>query len=136
MQNLQGGTLIVALSNNGDVFAAPDDRDVSPKVPRCSGTASRSLDPPHGVEALRNGQIDLAIVGGEIPTELVEALEIVPYAEDELASRSPLDLTRWYNKKLSKEDLYKLQFISLDPQSTIRKVIDQYLNLLRHLQCR
>ena len=32
-----------------------------------------------------NGQIDLAVVGGELPTELNDSLDITSYAEDELA---------------------------------------------------
>ena len=77
--------------------------------------------------SVANGQIDLAIVGGEIPTELVEALEIVPYAEDELALILPPSHPMVQQESIQKEDLYKLQFISLDSQSTIRKVIDQVL---------
>ena len=78
--------------------------------------------------SVANGQIDLAIVGGEIPTELVEALEITPYAEDELALILPPSHPMVEQETIEKEDLYQLQFISLDSQSTIRKVIDQVLS--------
>ncbi len=77
--------------------------------------------------SVANGQVDLAIIGGEIPSELTESLEIMPYAEDELALILPASHPFAKLGTIQKEDLYKLQFIALDSQSTIRKVIDQVL---------
>ncbi len=77
--------------------------------------------------SVANGQVDLAIIGGEIPGELTESLEILPYAEDELALILPVFHPFAKLETIQKEDLYKLQFIALDSQSTIRKVIDQVL---------
>ncbi|MEY3222912.1 MAG: hypothetical protein RLZZ203_1768, partial [Cyanobacteriota bacterium] len=77
--------------------------------------------------SVSNGQVDLAIIGGEIPAELGESLETVPYAEDELALILPTSHPFTKLETIQKEDLYKLQFIALDSQSTIRKVIDQVL---------
>jgi DNA-binding transcriptional LysR family regulator len=74
-----------------------------------------------------NGQIDLAIIGGEISPELQDSLEIIPYAEDELALILPVNHALAREEMVQKDDLYKLQFIALDSQSTIRKVIDQVL---------
>jgi DNA-binding transcriptional LysR family regulator len=69
----------------------------------------------------------LAIIGGEIPTELAEYLEVLPYSEDELALILPTFHPFTKLHTIQKEDLYKLQFIALDSQSTIRKVIDHVL---------
>jgi DNA-binding transcriptional LysR family regulator len=77
--------------------------------------------------SVANGQVDLAIIGGEIPAELKESLDVIPYAEDELALILPSNHPFAKLDKIPKEDLYKLQFIALDSQSTIRKVIDQVL---------
>ncbi|NET73559.1 MAG: LysR family transcriptional regulator, partial [Sphaerospermopsis sp. SIO1G2] len=77
--------------------------------------------------SVANGQVDLAIIGGEIPSELAESLQILPYAEDELALILPTSHPFAKLETIQKEDLYKLQFIGLDSQSTIRKVIDQVL---------
>ena len=77
--------------------------------------------------SVANGQVDLAIIGGEIPGELAESLEIIAYAEDELALILPVLHPFAKLETIQKEDLYKLQFIALDSQSTIRKVIDQVL---------
>ena len=76
---------------------------------------------------INSGNIDLAIVGGEIPTELVNKLDITPYAEDELALILPLNHPLSKFKFIKKEDLYRLKFIALNPQSTIRNVIDKTL---------
>ena len=34
--------------------------------------------------SVANGQIDLAIIGGKLPSELSETLDVIPYARDEL----------------------------------------------------
>ncbi|MCY7386219.1 MAG: LysR family transcriptional regulator [Microcoleus sp. CAN_BIN18] len=127
LQNLQGGTLIVGASQTTGTYL----------LPRMIGMF-RQKYPDVAVQlhvhstrrtawSVANGQIDLAIVGGEIPTELVEALEIVPYAEDELALILPPSHPMVQQKSIQKDDLYELKFICLDSQSTIRKVIDQVL---------
>ncbi|MFB8797264.1 MAG: LysR family transcriptional regulator, partial [Microcoleus sp.] len=128
LQNLQGGTLIVGASQTTGTYL----------LPRMIGMF-RQKYPDVAVQlhvhstrrtawSVANGQIDLAIVGGEIPTELLEALDVVPYAEDELALILPPSHPMVQQETIQKEDLYKLQFISLDSQSTIRKVIDQVLS--------
>lgn len=77
-----------------------------------------------------NGQIDLALIGGEVPKEFCDTLEITPYAEDELAlilsvshPFSSLDYIR-------KEDLYRLRYITMNKQSSsahslVEKVLEQ-----------
>ena len=75
-----------------------------------------------------NGQVDLAIIGGEVPQELKEILQVTSYAEDELALILPTRHALAKNHKIQKEDLYRLRFIALDTQSTIRKVIDKILS--------
>ncbi|KYC39457.1 transcriptional regulator [Scytonema hofmannii PCC 7110] len=127
LQNLQGGTLIVGASQTTGTYL----------LPRMIGMF-RQKYPDVAVQlhvhstrrtawSVANGQVDLAIIGGEIPAELVESLEIVPYAEDELALIIPVSHPFSKLDTIHREDLYKLQFIALDSQSTIRKVIDQVL---------
>nr|YP_010596565.1 probable RuBisCO transcriptional regulator [Chrysotila carterae]WAK83201.1 probable RuBisCO transcriptional regulator [Chrysotila carterae] len=74
-----------------------------------------------------NGHIDLAIVGGEVPKNLRGALEITSYAEDELAlilsTAHPFSTLG----HIPKEDLYRLRFITLNNNSTVRKVIEYTL---------
>lgn len=127
LQNLQGGTLIVGASQTTGTYL----------LPRMLGLF-RQKYPDVAVQlhvhstrrtawSVANGQIDLAIIGGEVPPELQDSLEVVPYAEDEMALILPMfhPFTRLH--QIEKDDLYKLQFIALDSQSTIRKVIDQVL---------
>ena len=127
LQNLQGGTLIVGASQTTGTYL----------LPRMIGLF-RQKYPDVAVQlhvhstrrtawSVANGQVDLAIIGGEIPSELQESLEILPYAEDELALILPVSHPLAKLDTIQKEDLYKLQFIALDSQSTIRKVIDQVL---------
>ena len=127
LQNLQGGTLVIGASQTTGTYL----------MPRLIGLF-RQKYPEVAVQlhvhstrrtcwSVVNGQIDLAIIGGEIPTELHESLEVVPYAEDELALILPTFHTLAQIEQIQKEDLYKLHFIGLDAQSTTRKVIDQIL---------
>ena len=60
---------------------------------------------------------------------LKNILQITSYAEDELALILT-NITSHFSqvKNIQKEDLYRLRFIALDTQSTIRKVIDKILH--------
>jgi DNA-binding transcriptional LysR family regulator len=127
LQNLQGGTLIVGASQTTGTYLLPrmigmfrqKYPDVSVQL-QVHSTRRTSW-------SVSNGQVDLAIIGGEVPTELQETLHIMPYSEDELALILPVFHPLAKVGTVHKEDLYKLQFIALDSQSTIRKVIDQVL---------
>ena len=77
--------------------------------------------------SVANGQIDLAIVGGEVPKELDSILDITVYAEDELALILPTSHPFSSLEYIRKEDLYRLRFIALDTKSTIRNVIESTL---------
>jgi len=69
----------------------------------------------------------LAVVGGEVPQELQNILEVIAYAEDELALILPLSHPFSSREFIQKEDLYRLNFIALNTQSTIRNVIENTL---------
>ena len=72
-------------------------------------------------------EIDVALVGGEISNELKKKLTIQPFVSDELclivSNSHPLAI----KKKIQKEDLYCLNFITLHSNSTIKKFIDKIL---------
>lgn len=127
LQNLQGGTLIVGASQTTGTYLLPRMiglfrqryPDVSVQL-HVHSTRRTSW-------SVANGQVDLAIIGGEIPSDLQESLEIRPYVEDELALIIPVFHPFSKIEVIQKDDLYKLDFIALDSQSTIRKVIDQVL---------
>ena len=76
-----------------------------------------------------NHEIDIAVVGGDVPEELKKNLEIENFVEDELIlivpKSHPFALKK--QKKINKNDLYHLNFITLNSTSTIRKFIDNIL---------
>jgi DNA-binding transcriptional LysR family regulator len=127
LQNLQGGTLIIGASQTTGTYLLPrmigmfrqKYADVAVQL-HVHSTRRTSW-------SVANGQVDLAIIGGEVPPELQDSIEIVPYAEDELALVMPIYHPLASQEVIQREDLYKLHFIALDSQSTIRKVIDQVL---------
>ena len=128
LQNLQGGTLIVGASQTTGTYLIPGMiglfREKYPDVSvqlQVHSTRRTSW-------AVANGQVDLAIIGGEVPTELQDVLNVIPYADDELALVLPPNHPLAKEGGIQKEDLYKLKFITLDSQSTIRKVIDKVLS--------
>ncbi len=73
--------------------------------------------------------IDIAIVGGEVPKDLKPKLEIESFIEDELTLIIPKShpFATKQNKTINKDDLYHLNFITLNSNSTIRKFIDDIL---------
>ena len=73
--------------------------------------------------------IDIAIVGGDIPSYLKNNLEIENFIEDELVLILPKlhPFARMEKKTVSKEDLYNLNFITLNSNSTIYKFINNIL---------
>ena len=74
-----------------------------------------------------NGEIDIAVVGGEIPDEFVKSLTIQHFVEDELSLIISNSHPFTKKEKIQKEDLYYLNFITLNSNSTIRKFIDNIL---------
>ena len=74
-------------------------------------------------------EIDIAVVGGNIPQELKKKLKIESFVEDELTliipKSHPFALNK--TKSINKNDLYHLDFITLNSNSTIRKFIDNIL---------
>ena len=74
-----------------------------------------------------NQEIDVAIVGGEISDDFKKNLNIEQLVYDELnlvVSKSHPFAKR---KKIKKEDLYYLDFITLNSNSSIKKFIDDVL---------
>lgn len=76
---------------------------------------------------LRNREIDIAVVGGEIPEELKKNLNIEDFVEDEFSLIISKSHPFAEKKKITKKDLYHLNFITLNSNSTIRKFIDAIL---------
>ena len=76
---------------------------------------------------IANGNIDLAVVGGKVPQELQNNLDIISYAEDELALILPLSHPFLSKEFIQKEDLYSLNFVSLNTQSSIRNMVENTL---------
>ncbi len=127
LNSLKGGTLIIGASQTTGTYL----------MPRMIGLF-RQTYPDVSVQlqvhstrrtgwSVANGQIDLAIIGGQLPGDLENLLQIIPYATDELALVLPITHHLSNKKELLKEDLYKLNFVTLDSQSTTRKVVDKLL---------
>lgn len=74
-----------------------------------------------------NREIDIAVVGGEIPNQLKKNLTIKDFVEDELSLIISKSHPFAKKKKINKENLYYLNFITLNSNSTIRKFIDNIL---------
>lgn len=74
-----------------------------------------------------NREIDIAVVGGEISDDLKKKLTIKPFVYDELSLIISKSHPFAKKKKIKKEDLYCLDFITLNSNSTIKKFIDNIL---------
>ena len=78
-------------------------------------------------KSVRNREIDIAVVGGEIPDELKKNLTVENFVEDEFSLIIAKSHPFAKKKIITKEDLYHLNFITLNSNSTIRKFIDNIL---------
>jgi DNA-binding transcriptional LysR family regulator len=74
-----------------------------------------------------NRDIDIAVVGGEIPAHFKKNITVEDFVEDEFSLIIPKSHPFAARKKITKEDLYHLNFITLNDTSTIRKFIDNKL---------
>ena len=74
-----------------------------------------------------NRKIDIAVIGGEIPEELEKNLTIKQFVRDELSLIISKSHPFAKKKMVNKEELYYLNFITLNSNSTIRKFIDTIL---------
>ena len=127
LHTLQSGSLIIGASQTTGTYLMPRLIGIfKNKYPQISIElqvhSSRKIS-----WGVANGNIDLAVVGGEVPQELQKDLRITSYAEDELALILPLSHPFSTLEFIQKEDLYRIRFIALNTQSTIRNVIDNTL---------
>ncbi len=127
LQNLNGGSLIVGASQTTGTYLMPRMIGMFRKKYPDVSVQLHVHSTRRTAWSVANGQIDLAIIGGEVPIELQDVLDISAYAEDELALVVPATHPLANTGTIVREELYKLKFITLDAQSTIRKVIDQVL---------
>jgi len=74
-----------------------------------------------------NREIDIGVVGGEISYDLKNNLSIQQFVSDELSLIISKSHPFAKKKRIAKEDLYMLDFITLNSNSTIKKFIDSIL---------
>ena len=74
-----------------------------------------------------NREIDIAVIGGEISDDLKKSLTIQPFVSDELSLIISNSHPFAKKDQIKKEDLYCLNFITLNPNSTIKNFIDNIL---------
>ena len=127
LNSLKGGTLVIGASQTTGTYLMPRMIGLfRQKYPEVSVQLQVHSTRRTGW-SVANGQIDLAIIGGQLPGDLENLLQVIPYATDELALVLPSKHQLSNKKELLKEDLYKLNFVTLDSQSTTRKVVDKLL---------
>tara|TARA_B100000579_G_C22834048_1_gene857604 strand:+ start:1830 stop:2786 length:957 start_codon:yes stop_codon:yes gene_type:complete len=127
LNNLQGGSLIVGASQTTGTYLMPRMIGLFRQKYPLVAVKLQIHSTRRTGWSVANGQIDLAIIGGQLPIELNEMLDVIPYANDEIALVLPPSHPLASKNSLPKEDLYRLSFVTLDAQSTTRKVVDQLL---------
>jgi DNA-binding transcriptional LysR family regulator len=141
LQDLKRGTLTLGASQTVGTYMMPgligDFRRLHPQISvQLQVQSTRRV-----ARGVVDGQLDLAIVGGTIPADLQDQLEVVPYADDEFVlvaadprsglaqftNALPPALLLGESAALQLEDLYDLRFITLNLQSTTKRAIDATL---------
>jgi DNA-binding transcriptional LysR family regulator len=128
LSELQSGKLIIGASQTTGTYLMPKIIGLfRQKYPNIN--VQLNVDSTRKIAwYIMNRQVDIGIVGGEIPKELKKILEITPYVEDELALIVPCSHPYAKKEYIKKEDLYDLKFITLNSYSTIRTVVDDTLS--------
>ena len=72
-------------------------------------------------------EIDIAVVGGDLSDDFQKNLKVQPFVYDELSLIISKSHPFAKKKTINKEDLYCLDFITLNSNSTIKKFIDTIL---------
>lgn len=128
LSELQSGKLVIGASQTTGTYLMPKIIGLfQQKYPNIN--VQLNVDSTRKIAwYIMNRQVDIGIVGGEIPKELKKILEITPYVEDELALIVPRSHPYAKKARIKKEDLYDLKFITLNSHSTIRTVVDDTLS--------
>ena len=106
LNNLKGGSLVIGASQTTGTYLMPRMIGIfRQKYPEVAVQLEVHSTRRTGW-SVANGHVDLAIIGGELPQELNELLEVTPYATDELALVLPIKHNLSKLMELTKEDLY------------------------------
>lgn len=76
---------------------------------------------------IKTRRLDIAIVGGEISEDLKKNLTIKSFLSDELSLIISKSHPFAKKKQINKKDMYRLNFITLNSNSTIKKFVDNIL---------
>jgi len=79
------------------------------------------------VNSILKREIDIAIIGGKIPDKIKKNITIKYFVKDEINLIISTSHPFTKKKKINKEDLYNLNFITLNSNSTIQKFINNLL---------
>jgi len=78
-------------------------------------------------QSVKNREVEIGLVSGEIPNEFKKDVWMEPFVEDEILLIVGKSHSLASQNFLSKEDLYSLNFITLHSNSTFQKLMDNLL---------
>ena len=127
LENLKVGSLTIGASQTIGTYLMPkligEFRERYPNVSvRLEVHSTRKA-----AWEVAQGSIDLAITGGEIPLELEKVLDVKVYAYDELVLILPKTHPLAEKESLEQNDLYKLKFLTLEENSSYRRILNNIL---------
>ncbi|CAG9466870.1 unnamed protein product [Pedinophyceae sp. YPF-701] len=129
VDNVEGGTVCLGASQTTGTYLMPRLISMfSSRYPTVN--VQLRVDISRRVcRAVAGGDLDAAIIGGEVPAELAPYLQVIPYSQDELvlvvSPQHPI--ARQKRAIIDIEDLYDLTFISPDENSSVRQVQESLL---------
>lgn len=126
-KHLEAGNLVIGASPTLGVYLLPrligHYRQLYPSVP-----IQLQIESTHQIcQSVAEGQIDIAIVEEDIPTELNKSTLVTAQTDDEIVLVLPPSHPYTKRKRISSQELYKLKFIVLDPHHRTHQVIDEEL---------
>ena len=126
-KHLEAGNLVIGASPTLGIYLLPrligHYRQLYPLVP----VQLQIQSTPQICQSVAEGQTDIAMVEGDIPTELRQSTLITAESDNEIVLVLPPSHPYTRCKSIKLQDLYKLKFIVLDPQHRTHQLIDERL---------
>lgn len=126
-KHLESGNLVIGASPSLGTYLLPSlighYRQLHPSVP----VQLQIKSTPQICQRVVDGQIDMALVEGDIPTKFQQSIHVKAESDDEIVLVLPASHPYIRRKSIKPQELYKLNFIVLDPQHRTHQVIDQEL---------
>ncbi|DBB03856.1 TPA: hypothetical protein ACH3X1_012948 [Trebouxia sp. C0004] len=119
VQDIKTGTMTIGASQTTGVYLMPHLIEKFRRHHSQVGIHLVVENTRRCCQAVSRGELDFAVVGGKIPTDLQHLLVVTPYQEDEVVLVCSKEHPLCGHQYVTKEELRELKYVSLFQSSTV-----------------